>query len=486
MRINYFKDFFKVFVLVFISFITVYYIPFPYNKILFLLILPLAWFTKDDYLFFAYFLVLEDQPGGLFGGGEREEIYRIPIYSLAPGVSFTIRELYLLMLLLKVIQKNHYSKLRIRPFFLYELKLIALLFFVLVLITPVLGASFESYRSIAKIIINLTIFYTIFRIIPDKTSMIKFMVTLLPFTFVALLLQSYGLIFGQQLVGLFRSDIKVTQGILDVSKKGLVVERPIELVHVLLINFISTLYLLGTNITKINKPFLWIVNVLSFVSIMMTATRSWFVAMFFAYILFLLFGQNKPGIIVRYVTISALALVISFSVPLIRNQILSAWERLSTIEYVIKGDITAGGTLMRYDVRAPAVMEAFYDSTVILGSAFSRNHQDHQDYHVGYHNLLLNTGILGALLFFLLILKLLRKTMFASGRNNLIMRMSSVSLVILLLLNAGTQFIGFNVELTPRFFVQAFVLLLIANAEQLSIETQKAPLKLDVSFQRAH
>lgn len=472
MKSELFNDFFELLLYLLLAVVVVYFVPSPFNILLFLLVLPAAWYSKKDYIWLAFFFLLEDYPGGFFSGGERDNFYRIPIYTLFSGLSFTIRELYLILLLVKAfLKKRHIVNFK-KPFFHKELNLIRLLFLLLIIITPIVGSSYDSYRNIIKIGVNLTLFYSIFYIVPNRDTFHKFVLALFPFTFIAILLQIYSLTFNQQLVALFQSDLVSAQGVFDLENTGDVLQRPIELVHIILINFTSTFLIINNNKFKVNSSYLWLINVLSFISILFTATRTWFIALIVGYLFFAILSRNSSRTLFRYFAMFFFIVLVGFFIPALNKQISSAWERISTIELILNGDISAGGTVIRYDTRAPAVIEAFNESTVLFGAAFGDLHQVHQDFHVGYHNLLLNVGVLGALLFLYFILKLLFISLSRIGTDK-DSPIASIALLIILVLNAGTQFIGFNVQLTSRFFLQAYILLLFAIAHQSDRSTNK-------------
>lgn len=69
---------------------------------------------------------------------------------------------------------------------------------------------------------------------------------------------------------------------------------------------------------------------------------------------------------------------------------------ISTLEKLVAGDITAGGTLARLDIRGPRVMNKFWQSP-ILGWGFANGYYEYADGHVGHQNILLNVGIVGYL-----------------------------------------------------------------------------------------
>jgi hypothetical protein len=400
------KDFFELLLYLMAAVVLIYYIPAPFNKILFLGVLPLAWRTKRDYLWLAFFFILEDMPGGLFSGGLVGDPYRLPIYNLVPNISFTIREIYLLLLLIKVLFKSVYKQNLQKNYFKKELSLLGYYLIVLLFISTFLGMTFEGYKGFYKICLNLTLFISVPMIFYKRYYFVKFLSILFPFAFIALLFQIYSLTFGQQLIAILKPGVSSVQGVLSGTGRAIEWQRPIEMVHVLLVCFTGSLFFLHKGNKNFKSGYLITINLLSFLSIFLTGTRTWFLALIVVYLYFFMsrLQQISSVFIKNIFIVSAIAIVIGF-IPLIQDQIFNAWDRLSTLENFAEGDITAGGTVSRFDVRGPRVMEGFRESTIITGAGFSKIFYKYQDGHVGYQNMLLNTGIIGMLLFALLFLK---------------------------------------------------------------------------------
>jgi len=465
------KEFFEILLYLTVAVVLIYFIPAPFNKILFLGVLPLAWRTKRDYLWLAFFFVVEDMPGGLFSGGLVGDPYRLPIYNLMPDISFTIREIYLLLLLIKVLFKPVYKQNLQKNYFKKELSLLGYYLFALLIISTFMGMTFEGYKKFYKLCLNLTLFISVPMIFYNRDYFVKFLNILFPFAIIALLFQVYSLTFGQQLIAVLKPGVSSVQGVLSGSGSAEGWQRPIEMVHVLLVCFTGSLFFLNKG-NKIFKPrYLIIINLVSFLAIFLTGTRTWFLALIVVYLYFFLtrLQQLSTGFIRYIFIISALIIGIGF-VPVMRDQIFNAWDRLSTLEDFAEGDITAGGTLSRFDVRGPRVMEGFRASTIISGAGFSKLYYEYQDGHVGYQNMLLNAGIIGMFLFAILILKAfflpynLSKSNFLSDQSKHELRASILLLIGLLVLNTGTQTLGYTPDGANRYLLMVLALTFINQA----------------------
>lgn len=328
--------------------------------------------------------------------------------------------------------------------------------------------SIDSARKVYKIVISLSLFYSAYILIYSKEQLLKLFKMILPFSFVAIILITYSLIYKQQLVALVKPGILVTQGVLGLSGQ---IDRPIEMVHTLFICFTGSLFLLIYAKHNFNRYYLVFVNLISFVGIFLNATRSWFLAYISGYLVFFLVTKKTNKKYMRFVLIIApLVFIVFSSIPIFMNQINSAWSRLETTQTIFKGDITAGGTLERISVRAPKVMEGFWASSIVLGAGFSDLFFKYDDGHVGYQNILLNTGLIGIMIFIYVIYKLLRLP-FRLGKkyafmNKPFIKISVIPLVMLLIVNMGTQTIGFSHIGDCRVFLMAFSVLLIKLSVQ--------------------
>lgn len=455
------KEFFQLVLMLTFSTLAIYFVPAPFNKFLFLGLIPLALRTKKAYFWFAYLLIVLDQPGGLFYGGSADDPLRFPLFTLYSGFSFGLDEILLIILFIKAYQRRRFNP-NIIGFFKSWMQLFALLFVLLVLVSPILGMGIESIKYLKKAIIYLSTFYTLLYGF-SRSEVERLLALLIPFTFFALFFQLFSLANQYQFIHLVRSDIQSVQG--EFNKTALVVvDRPIEMTTIVLLNFVSTLYFLQQSLIPFSRRFLITINLLSFVAILMTATRSWFIAFVIAYLLYFLFLTKIFSFRSIYTSIGIFlaSLVLLVAVPTVRDQVNSAFTRLSTITAFAKGDITAKGTLKRYDIRAPKVVSGIKKSTILLGAGFSKLYMEYDDFHVGYHNMFLNMGLIGCILVLAFALKL-ATILFQLRRFKSIWGVPLLGVIILLIINSGSQTLGFNVTLPSRYLLQSLVFALLAK-----------------------
>jgi len=454
-----------------------YYIPAPIKHILYLGILPAVWYSKKDYFWVALFFVITDIPGGLFSGGTRIDEYSLPLYSPAESISFSITELFYILIFIKVLKKYKRSSIP-KNFFKGQMTAILILFVILIVISFPMGVSFQSLKNVYKTIIYLSLFYSFYRIINSEEKLIKFWGLLFPFTFIAVGLQLYSLLAGQQLIALFKPGVTSVQGVLDTTGALGNWMRPIELVHVLLVCFTGTLFLLSYQKHNFSKNYLLLVNVMSFLGILLTGTRAWVLAFVLGYLIFFALTSGKAKEFSRFAIMIFIVglLLVNFS-PTLEKQVFTSWDRLTTVKSLAQGDITAGGTLGRLDRRAPRVMKGFESSNIIFGAGFSDRFYDYADGHVGYHNILLNIGIFGSFVIAITVLSLLifpfsRITKYTEA-SPAWLKITVIPLLILMFINTGTQTIGFTPDGSNRVLLMSYAFVLINLSTTLTGQYRK-------------
>ncbi len=457
---------FEVIAYLALSIILVYFVPASLNRILFLGFFPIIWKTKRDYFWLAFFLLLNVYPGGLFSGGERNDLHRLPLYSIKAGVAFTFTEIYFLLLLVKLKLKRDFNKRKPPIIFFRELEMLGVYFILLLLVSIVLGMSFSSYRNVWKIIINMSLLVSIFYVIHSEETLFYFFRLVFPFAIFALLLQFYSLVNGYQLIHLFKPEYyKTLLGAASVA-------RPIEMPLVLFVCFSGSLYLIAQKEKRLNRYYLLIINIICFTSIFLTATRTWFLAFSVGYLVYFVVMRNSftKQMLMAISGIAIVILILVFS-PVLNKQFNSAQSRLATIEKFLSGDMTAGGTLQRFDIRAPRVMKGFWNSSILMGAGFSDLYFEYEDGHVGYQNLLLNIGYVGVLFFLIVILSIFQKVnnLFNKTKSPLLL-LSTTPLIMILLMNVSVQTIKYDVRSFQPAFMLSFVLVFI-NVVCISIKS---------------
>ena len=456
--VNTTKDSLLLLLLLVVSVFVVYFIPYPLNKYALLPMLIWVFRSKKDYFWLAFLLVVVEQPGGLFFGGSADDPLRFPLYSIASGISFGLDELIALVLFGKAVRSKAHIK-DVIPSFVVWFWMFFALFVILIIVTPLMGAGIESYKYIKKVFVFLSVSYSLLFNFSVKDFHAFFKI-LLPFSFLAVFLQLFSLENNFQIIHFFRADITSIHGGFDDLDRD-IAERPIEMSVIVFLNFLASLHFLQINANLQPRMYLLLVNVLSFFSIALSATRSWFFAFVMGYLLCIPTFFNRYGLRMFLFLLPLLFLSLILMVnPIFSLQINRSLDRLSTIQLLIGGDVTAGNTLKRIDERAPKVIKGIEESSIFLGAAFSSHHMMYEDYHVGFLNMFLNFGILGSLMCVLFFLALLYAA-FRNISNSRIWLIPFIGLIMIMIINIGVQLMGFNATNPSGYILQSVVIVFL-------------------------
>lgn len=163
----------------------------------------------------------------------------------------------------------------------------------------------------------------------------------------------------------------------------------------------GALYSLTLKRSRFSQAWLYSSFFVGAFNIVASATRGWMIGIIFAGLGYIIFLVPK---LFRSIMVTFPVIIILFAVlwriPLVRHQLQKSFERFSTVEYVLEGDISAGGTSLRH-IRAARVMGKFSESPII-GLGFGHNAMEYADSHTGNQTMLLHFGFLGYGLYILL------------------------------------------------------------------------------------
>jgi len=465
MRSPSYKDFVELLILLLISVFFIYFTSPLLSKALFLFVLFKVWATEKDYFWFAFVLVILCEPGGIFGGGELSDTKRLPLYNILPGLSFSFIDLYLIIIALKAFKYRSLFVIEIKN----ELLLLLLVFFISILIGLTFGAGSGSIIILARTVIEISLFYSVFFVFRTFDNFYLFIRTIFPFVFIALVIQVIGLLINAPLVSLLKDSS--ARNLYFTSVEG-GFERPIEFVVVNFICYYSTFYFLTLrNQLFFKKQYLYLINLVSLLSISLSATRSWTLTMILSWGLFAL--VKTPNLkfngIKNWITLIFLFFII-MQVPVIQGQLESAWDRLSTVSRILDGDLSLGGSARRFDYHAPMVMQAFKGVNPIFGAGFSDVYFENENFHVGYHTFLLNTGYFGSIILIAILARLIIKNGISLNPIKTVVLLPLLSLIII---NASVQVLGWRMSMEQFLFNEAIVFMLISKVATFSVDLAK-------------
>lgn len=372
------------------------------TQITFLVLLVYIYRAKDSLFWLVWSFAIIDAPGKLFQSFSATEVYRLPMYTMAPGVSVGFLELLLVVFMLKLLKERPQN----RFVFKREITLLISTAVVYFFISFFIGISLSNIISSIRYIIPWFWVLIVPRFITSQEDLKRVYLMLVPLLIlaVATLLQSYvtGTNLSQILAGRFT-------GAGDVAEEGLI--RVYSSVMIIFISIVLSLYFLSSRREELNYNLLVFIAFAGTVSVLLNGTRGWFLGLLILYSSFLFisgFGFFKQ--LGRLFVIVGFSLILTANLfPRVLSQGNLAFQRIMTLENLLEGDITAGGTLSRITDRSPRVMAVFRESPVI-GWGFSNRFYSSFDGHVANQNNLMQFGILGFIAINLIYLSICLKT----------------------------------------------------------------------------
>lgn len=446
------NDFYLLCALLCTSLVSVYFLPAMVTRMIFLLILAAAFQTKYDYVFLVWFFIINDAPGRLFSA-VMFDAARIPLYPVAAGISVSFQELFLMLYLVK------FLSLRKKPRFIFKKEFSQYIAFGIVVsgYSLLLGMGLETMVKAFRDLFPWCMVLILPTFLHSRKLLIRSSLMLFPFVFLALSSQLFSYVTGNYLDHYLRGTQFRYVGVDDRTGPS----RSYSAVFLTLYSIIQALYYIFNKKNEINTTYLSIIIFIGFFSIFLTATRGWIIALTIMIIgvLILTGFSNEMARWVKMTVVSViLFIIVSSQLPAIKTQVQSTMQRLHSIEALAAGDVTAGGTLKRIDIRGPRVLNKFWQSPFI-GWGFSNDFYNYADGHVGHHNILLNIGLFGYIfvngIFAVLCLKIWRmtrkKTIKQSEGNAPAMFLLGL-MAIFIIHSSSTQFWGYTIGLDKIVF----------------------------------
>jgi len=439
----------------------VYYTSPGINRLYFLLLLFLFWLSKKDYSWFVFAFILIAKPALLFHGGLATDIHRIPFYKITTGVSFDFFDLFFITSFIKALARGKRTKLILRKPLIYLLLYLIFLF----LISFFYGMNFELLTSSFRKFIVFTLFISFPYLVYKKEDFFKFIHLVFPIMFLIIFSQLLYLYTGNNLYSVMTA--KGTSSIIQLQEiQGhSTFIRPMAGGEMLIFfSLIFSLFLIEKKDYPGKKSYLYIILGLSILSIFISATRSWIVMFAIILLLYSIFIVKKKARLLFNTSLIMLILFFSYLfIPRFAYSVDNTWRRVSTIEYLIGGDVTAGGTLQRIDKRLPKVLEGF-GKNPIFGWGFSATCEKYYDQHVGNFNLLMQVGVVGEILFlyfwFMHFNMTFTTNKYLSYNNSFkssILVLAIGFLGTLILHFTSFQFFGYSVDLERLIFIIIFI-----------------------------
>jgi hypothetical protein len=391
--------------LILTTIVATYYLSKVIGSIWLIAVLILYWYSDDEPFWLVFFWVLSDGFMSFFGS------YSATL-SPFPGLpDIEILQFYIILSILKARKKKRDYNLFFKPI------LNVMGFYLLILMLEGfvigIGGQINIFFRIIKLTVPFLLFYSVPKLIKKREDYMEIFAYVF---FVAILA------FGAQIfVIIMRQPISSYLG----AKEGIIIDIiedvPTRVGYnpsVVLLALFGSIYCSLRNEIRFRQAYLNVITIAMMLMAFLAASRGWSIAFAFTIITSMFFtGWLRKRRIISAFGIGILLIFLLMQVPRLNVQIKSAFKRISTVEKIAEGDITAGGTQGRTTIRGPIVMKK-WEQRPILGLGFSKEYFDSYDSHVGNQSALLHSGIIGCLLLLIYFIQFNFK-MFNSARKSI-------------------------------------------------------------------
>jgi hypothetical protein len=383
---KYIRDIIKTYSLIVLAIFASYFSFDLLYRLIYLIILFSFYKSKNPVHYVALILVISDGPGNLFYNNS-EDIISVSILKL----SFV--DLFAVVSLMK-----YYSYLKHSNYLVFKKEYVVYVFFFLffVLYGFQFGLALSGtgstglglYKAIIKVIIIFSLFITIPIMLNSKEKLFSFLNIIYSLVIVNFIIQIFIINYGGTLHHLLGGGDLRTDGVHFSN-------RPTFGSFINIIAFTTGLYISFSNTQYFSKKYLNIIISIAFASIIAGVTRGWILSFTFILLFSYLIKLRIAFFTIIKRSIMILILfVILMQINFVNKRIMFVVERLATLELILDGDLTAGGTNSRLTDRSEPVMKMFYKKP-ILGWGISSVSRKYYDVHVGNQNMLMASGLVG-------------------------------------------------------------------------------------------
>jgi len=391
-------DFLQMTALFIASVIAVYKLNHTLRDLFFLIPLLLAFKSKKDYFWFAYFFILINAPASFFVNRTQDAFFRLPFYSVISSFSFTPMDLFLFISIFKAFQTNVKIKFKLNKpleFFLFYLLLVS------IPVSFFLGTELKPFVNTLRSFFFFGIIFSYLRLIKNKEEIIKFGYLLFPYTILIIFDQLFLINEGSRFISIF-----------DPSMVGIFVKNSISgdiraVVQGILIVFYVLMFGFQIAHQKKYELFPGFSSIAIFIPIgifFLSATRSWMMIGVIAILGYIFLSAKGHKLAIQISILGAVLAIGLVSSGFIDKEfvgnITKRYEELGKIAKT--GNLKQGTFADRIENDIPKVLKGVEYSPV-LGVGMSRYMKRYYSNDVGFMNTLLIYGIIGfpIFLFFL-------------------------------------------------------------------------------------
>ncbi len=439
-----------------------YFTPQTVSSIWYIFLLILCYRSTDESFWLAFFITISDGFIGFFSAYST-------VITLIPGLPWIyMPQCYILISLYKI----SLQKIKLTPYYSNWTKVLMAYTCLLVVVGIMNGLSGEMnvYFRVVKMIVPLFLIFTVPHLMTNIDDFKKLFDLIFIVFITAFAAQIFTVFTGYSPANNFKiaenqeEQVEAGENLRTFYNGGIT-----------LISLLGSLFFLSIKKDKyFPKIFLYFIIGMTFFMAFLSATRGWILCTGVIITLFFIVVQKGKNL-GRVVILFFLLVTIGMTNKKIRDQTYYSIERFMTLEALAGGDETANGTLARLNERGPIVMAAWAENP-ILGWGFSNVFFDKNDGHVGNHNILLHSGVIGfsLLMIFLLFVNITMFSVYKSFADKSKYKETSLVFIVffigyfLLHSSSGQQF-GFAGS-TDHIFPQAVFLAMSSVIYNLSRE----------------
>jgi hypothetical protein len=458
-----FKDTLQLWIFFGLAVYFVYFAPVILNKAYFGITLFLFYKSNKNHLWIAFCFLLMMAPGTVFKIVEATN-HNIPKLGLGAGFNLGYFGLFILVAYVKALAnkpKNVNSPFR-KEYFNLILYLI-----LLNIITLFYGFQLSLFVVYLKTFVTFTLFFSLPILLPSTSHWFKFTVLFSPFVLLVFISQIYNVVNGRllinELLGISARHAESFGHVLNSSVKYRPTGFYPELQYLALLFSLLSLNLVRSQILRLSAI---IVVVISSLSIVISATKSWILVYIVVLIGYLVTNNWSFHKTSRYSLVIAGAIIVVFSInPVIFDNLSYAMERFVVLQDYIKGDFSSEH---RIQYRLDNVVDVA-SINPITGVGFSErfvssnpNAGQMGEYHLGLLNLIANAGVIGVVLFLMLGIRLYQILMrvntlhkhYTVKRTISILKLGFIGIIIINM--TSYQLIGYTISNRNFFFLALF------------------------------
>jgi hypothetical protein len=385
------KKLIRFFILILVAVVISHYTVPALTTLFFIAVLVVYYRSEGNEPFwFAFFFIMQDGIVGYFTNFEQ-------LVKILPGLpAVEAGQLYIAIALVKALRVKEGG---FQPFFSKGLVILLIYMIFLVIQGYAWGVSLElniQFR-IVKFVLPMFLLYALPKLMTDEKQYWEILHYLFPITFTVLFAQVFTIQNGRSPALAWGVQAEASHLFIvtkDIAYRGFFNDG------LVLITTLGSFLALGSKEKRFSNTYMYIVIISLFLSIFLSATRGWILGFLLVSVCFLFFvSKIRPAQTLKIAAMSVILLTLLYSIPVVTIQVDNAWNRFMTLQALAGGDITAGGTLVRLEKRSPLVLKRWAESP-LTGIGFSNDFFRHGDMHVANQNILLHTGIIGAIALF--------------------------------------------------------------------------------------